>query len=172
MLNLRGAVDWHELMESDILGRRMLWNFITSSSFDRTKIIEASSSWDGWTIANLAILCDLFGMVKWPFSMVKWPLNRCDEKVTLNHLEHVFFVSFHPWKTHENHWVGELAPLGPGCFSLADCGIEHPKAGPRDDVAWLKKNASPEIPRVDRLWFYRVPCLVGGWDHHFITIKC
>ena len=24
----------------------------------------------------LAILCDLFGMVKWPFSMVKWPPTR------------------------------------------------------------------------------------------------
>ena len=39
---------------------------------------------------NLAILCDLFGMVKWPF---KWlsDLQIGDEKVTLNHLEKIYF---------------------------------------------------------------------------------
>ena len=35
----------------------------------------------------LASLCDLFGMVKWPFQMVKW---HPTEKVTLNHLAHTF----------------------------------------------------------------------------------
>ncbi len=35
---------------------------------------------------NLAILCDLFGMVKWPFQGLT-DLQLGDQKVTLNHLE-------------------------------------------------------------------------------------
>ena len=34
---------------------------------------------------NLAILCDLFGMVKWPFQRLS-DLQLGDQKVTLNHL--------------------------------------------------------------------------------------
>ena len=30
----------------------------------------------GPVVLDLAILCNLFGMVKWPFSMVKWPPTR------------------------------------------------------------------------------------------------
>ena len=41
----------------------------------------------------LAILCDLFGMVKWPFQRLS-DLQLGDKKVTLNHLVHVFFFQF------------------------------------------------------------------------------
>ena len=37
----------------------------------------------------LAILCDLFGMVKWPFSMVKWPPTRVWKGRSLNHLVNI-----------------------------------------------------------------------------------
>ena len=39
---------------------------------------------------NLAILCDLFGMVKWPFQgLSDSDLQLENQKVTLNHLETV-----------------------------------------------------------------------------------
>ena len=38
---------------------------------------------------NLATLCDLFGMVKWPFPRLS-DLQLGDQQVTLNHLNHVF----------------------------------------------------------------------------------
>ena len=37
-------------------------------------------------IMILAILCDLFGTVKWPFQMIS-DLQLEDKKVTLNHLD-------------------------------------------------------------------------------------
>ena len=49
----------------------------------------------------LAILCDLFGMVKWPFGKVKWPPNRGSK----GHFESPGLFSF----------VGSCIPLHP-CF--------------------------------------------------------
>ena len=45
----------------------------------------------------LEILCDLFGMVKWPFQGLS-DLQIGDKKVTLNHLVEDFFVSFWDWR--------------------------------------------------------------------------
>ena len=42
-------------------------------------------------VVDLAILCDLFGMVKWPFSMVKWPPTRGWKGHELNHLGKTLF---------------------------------------------------------------------------------
>ena len=42
---------------------------------------------------HLAILCDLFGMVKWPFKCLS-DLQIGDEKVTLNHLAYMFWLTF------------------------------------------------------------------------------
>ena len=41
----------------------------------------------------LAILCDLFGMVKWPLQWLS-DLQLGDKKVTLNHLEYIFLFMF------------------------------------------------------------------------------
>ena len=56
----------------------------------RFKFIEYSDN--SWNIYSLAILCDLFGMVKWPFQGLS-DLKPRDKKVTLNHLE---FFAFSP----------------------------------------------------------------------------
>ena len=46
---------------------------------------------------SLAILCALFGMVKWPFKGLS-DLQLGDKKVTLNHLVHNKFLTI-PWKS-------------------------------------------------------------------------
>ena len=48
-----------------------------------------------WTMLNfrgLAILCELFGMVKWPFKRLS-DLQLGNQKVTLNHLGCMFFAT-------------------------------------------------------------------------------
>ena len=49
-----------------------------------------------YTYIYLAILCSLFGMVKWPLQRLS-DLQIGDKKVTLNHLVHIFlFFDHHP----------------------------------------------------------------------------
>ena len=38
--------------------------------------IKASLFWGDRNSTHLAILCDLFGMLKWPFGKVKWPPTK------------------------------------------------------------------------------------------------
>ena len=71
--------------------------------------------WIGWGRKRsiyLAILCDLFGVIKWPFSMVKWPPTRGWK----GHFESpgsVFVIVFtkiyiYFWFTYRNYVVGSI----------------------------------------------------------------
>ena len=51
--------------------------------------IIATHRFDDWKEVILAILCDLFGMVKWPLRRLS-DLQLGGKKVTLNHLDDIF----------------------------------------------------------------------------------
>ena len=51
-----------------------------------SKLSRSFAIWKQWKNQILAILCDLFGMVKWPFKRLS-DLQLGDTKVTLNHLD-------------------------------------------------------------------------------------
>ena len=70
--------DWKTTLEELRLGYSNLWDQTWNfSSVEGSKLANCSI---------LAILCDLFGMVKWPFKRLS-DLQLGDQKVTLNHLD-------------------------------------------------------------------------------------
>ena len=70
--------DWKMTLEELRLGYSNLWDQTWSfSSVEGSKLANCSI---------LAILCDLFGMVKWPFKRLS-DVQLGDQKVTLNHLD-------------------------------------------------------------------------------------
>ncbi len=82
-------IDAHQVARRPLLGRRhveptrcrlrILWNDPSHNCTQKMMI--------------LAILCALFGMVNWPFQRLS-DLQLGNEKVTLNHLDCMFFLHF------------------------------------------------------------------------------
>ena len=70
----------------------------------------------------LAILCDLFGMAKWPLQMVKWPPNRGWKGHELNHL--VCYFSFQGSFKGDCHWQKNKVRVEAPWFTKK---TEHPK---------------------------------------------
>ena len=72
----------------ELLGRIFETSFSVENSANKKKSYKPTGvviTKNGEIIECLAILCDLFGMVKWPFKRQS-DLQLGDQKVTLNHL--------------------------------------------------------------------------------------
>ena len=72
-------------------------------------LVACSRSTFGYHL-YLAILCDLFGMVKWPFKRLS-DLQLRNQKITLNHLVTPFFGGYKQQKIWENLKIQIFTPL-------------------------------------------------------------
>ena len=73
-------------------------------------IVRLKFSTFHWNDLHIAVLCDLFAMVKWRFQRLS-DLQLGDQKITLNHLSHI--ICYHPILLEVSAWnyPVETSPL-------------------------------------------------------------